>query len=763
MDSGNNLRKGTFFSNSTASYRGPNPAQAPSRDSENSSGIYEQSADQSKIPKYRPSLFSHVVTSATTHGSQSHSEQPHSDLLRKSVNAYSNNKSTDTYNPTYPYKQNTSSGSHIILDHPSSQNYRKDYNSNNHQANAVSVRAKPAAPILYVGKGARIARPQAPQEPESTKGYARPQNNANGIGGMALNSLNASKFFQSAGLKVKKTTGASNSGAPLAIMPPAPLSPELDDGSPNFFKRKSSNVYNKFEQNNNRSFSQGTMARSRSPSSSYKPRASYPMTNSRSTSSSGGQLIMATRGNGPRISPMVSRIQNEYHNEDNDATGDFEDEDYPDDNNSFDEEYSKVADEYDRELEEELENEKYNQENDFYDHGGESDDGYNIEDDEDFDKFETGFERDNRKSPILLKIPNGPVGVMPPGSKLSVSSDYMDSHAKSHDPEGQHGDTNPSDTGNFDQLQIKQARSDRKIMDLEISNASLMKVNKYLEKKIRNQAKNAQKESLLQKRKSMFSKMVPGLKDNQLHEESEEEKDKVKGEEKDSEGMSSLDSNSDSEDGLDDSDNDSNEDFDMKFKASIFDDGDLTQEEAELAEKTRLVEERMQSHIKYLEWSEKVNKQIRDCLFISDALLEQAQESLAYEVDVKEMKIEEEESSNLAVLGEIHNEEDEEEDSEEERFEGLGTTAKFGGFKKLTEQEEEDAGIATDEEIDEEDDVSEQSFEYKHRTQEYASFLPLEVMEEIERELDEMMIEDEDNGNKTSQPNESKLFDIIEE
>lgn len=747
MDSGT-PHKGSVFSNATSQYRFASGLAGPSNSNNNNNEpvrvAYPSSKptqQQTSNPKYKPSLFSHVVSTAT--GSQdrtsslasSSSFLPQDGYSRKNVGG----NSADNHQPQR--LKVSSAASHIILDHPSSHSSRDDHM--NHQSGPVSIRAKPAAPILYIGKGARIARPQAPSDPESVhrypqqgsppainnNGYARPQNRQ--PVGMPLNSATAVKFFQSAGLKVRKSNNSSDN-SPLAILPSTGSSPSIPSdlgNSPGPLLRKTSGNGYPQPDNGNRSFSSGVMKDSRSPSP-YNSRASYPMsnTNSRSTSSSGSQLLVTASGKGSKISPMVTQRRNDYYGNDD------LDQDHSSEHNSFDDEFDLVADEYDRELEQELENELNYHENE-----SDSNNSFMDNDNNDF-----GQDRiRNKKNPILLKVPTA---VMPPGSKLAISSEYS----------GQQADE--VSTKKFNDLQAKQARSNRKMMDLEISNASLMKVNKYLEKKIRNQAKNAQKEMLAEKRKSLFGKPIAGLTKTLS-------KDEIGG--NDQERRSVIDNFDSNESTNSDSDVDSEVSEENDQEDFTFDATNKCFEENDLAEKTRLVEERTQSHIKFLKSSETVNKQIRDCLFMSEALLEQAKQSLSFEIDADEVRLEAENQKSKSFedlegsgFGELSDIDD---NTDDEKFEGLGASAKFRSFGKLTEQEDEGEGASfsdieaniTNEEEDEEYS-SDQSFEYKNRTQEYASFLPLDVMEEIEQELDEMMIEDSDtneNSNKDDMKN----------
>ncbi|KAF5096321.1 hypothetical protein D0Z00_002828 [Geotrichum galactomycetum] len=147
----------------------------------------------------------------------------------------------------------------------------------------------------------------------------------------------------------------------------------------------------------------------------------------------------------------------------------------------------------------------------------------------------------------------------------------------------------PEEPNSISDLKVKQARSDRKIQDLEISNASLMAVNKYLEKRLRTQSKDLQY-----------------LKTNTSIE------------------LTRFDSDSDDEKEGDEADED---------EATNENDENLSPEEKELATKTKMIEKRMQAHIEFLESSEKINTMMRNCLLLTDTLIQEASKSMEYEVD----------------------------------------------------------------------------------------------------------------------------------
>lgn len=148
----------------------------------------------------------------------------------------------------------------------------------------------------------------------------------------------------------------------------------------------------------------------------------------------------------------------------------------------------------------------------------------------------------------------------------------------------------PAETKSISDLQVKQARSNRKIQDLEISNASLMAVNKYLEKRLRTQSKDLQ-----------YLKTNPSSAD-----------------------LTRFDSDSD-----DEKENNEVDEDDVLNET----DENLSPEEKELATKTKMIEKRMQAHIEFLESSEKINTMMRNCLLLTDTLIQEASKSMEYEVD----------------------------------------------------------------------------------------------------------------------------------
>lgn len=131
--------------------------------------------------------------------------------------------------------------------------------------------------------------------------------------------------------------------------------------------------------------------------------------------------------------------------------------------------------------------------------------------------------------------------------------------------------------------QLTEARINRKIQDLEISNASLLAVNKYLEKRLRSKL---EKEHL--------------------------------GNISASNEVSTEDTESEEENELLATENSPTGDKNLPIKLNAMCS----------SEQTELIQTRVQSHIDYLNSSEKVNQTMRECLSITSALLQEASSSL---------------------------------------------------------------------------------------------------------------------------------------
>lgn len=574
----------------------------------------------------KPSLFSHVVSSATTNSNAA----PVFPKIGRNFSVASIDYSQDSSNQTQSYRANSIPNSYDQNQHnnfpttkphtlgfrvpnstmggfsndpdprprvPTMSMQQRDPYAN---ASALSVRAKSGTPVLYQNRGPKIAptinyTQQQPQQP---------------------------KFFVSSGLKVRKEFSAdpdsnnndsqprmlkvraqsSNNNKPrLALMPPTVPQSSASysrPASPQMFIHNPNNGY---------------------PSES---RSNSPRVSVGSTNSSKGGIPFSSKP--LRIAPNVSRITPSsppkiaYKNNDYDYENNEEDPYYDDDDDEFYDEYDQVS---------------------------------------------PANSRSANASPTLQKS-------------------NIDQQTQT----------------DMKKLQVKQARSDRKIMDLEISNTSLLKVNKYLEKKLRSQSKHIQQAKLLQKRDKIL--MFPRLGELNSNEEP-------------------LDLFSSSASDAEEDDDDDDEESSMTDDERVSPENQ-TREEKELSEKTKLVEKKIQSHIEFLESSERVNKMIRNCIFISDALITQASQTLDYEVDPSEIKFGGQVADNsfidtISDVDNLRNFEEEEEDLEKDNT--------FDSSERQTSDEEIDPN---------ERDIQD----------EFAEFLPLEVMEEIEREIDQLIFDE---------------------
>lgn len=141
---------------------------------------------------------------------------------------------------------------------------------------------------------------------------------------------------------------------------------------------------------------------------------------------------------------------------------------------------------------------------------------------------------------------------------------------------------------------IKELRAERKIMDLEISNSSLLAINKYLEKKLRKQAKDLEQLSSVTASQGDPSDDVVDI---NLSSTSEDELNEE-------ETVPSL----------------SPDDLLASRKA------------AEIRRRTR-------THIAFLESSQKVSHRLQHCLLMTKHLLQDAEKSLNYTVDPSDVKL----------------------------------------------------------------------------------------------------------------------------
>ncbi|KAA8910947.1 hypothetical protein TRICI_003958 [Trichomonascus ciferrii] len=154
-------------------------------------------------------------------------------------------------------------------------------------------------------------------------------------------------------------------------------------------------------------------------------------------------------------------------------------------------------------------------------------------------------------------------------------------------------------TGELDRLKSRAARSERKVMDLEISNTSLLAVNKFLEKKLHKQSVLLHEyEASSWSAGSNSSHITPFL-------DSEEEEDT---EDESKENKIPLD--------------------------SLLDENELIDQDG-----IHAIQDRTNKHIEFVESYERMNRSLRKCLYLSQSLLEDATKSLEYSINPDEVKL----------------------------------------------------------------------------------------------------------------------------
>lgn len=561
---------------------------------------------------------------------------------------------------------------------------------------ALTMSLRPRS--LYAGRGARIAPELQPtQAPTAPK---------------------QSKFFQLSGHKMRKSSGEavpadsvrrlpapvsrsdSNESPSSSISPPdspaysthSSFSPPSSPNNQNVTMRTKSRASNASASSNSviirphdpYSEDDENQSASRSPSPARKSFSAQ------STVRPSSRMVMSRET--PRSSALSPTLTSP-------ATFQPLDEYYREESEKDDEEEAELYDDFDENID------------DFY--NSESDNGGTPEIPASIDSAAVNGSMKMMLKPTLL-LPKSCAAIL-------GAQDDEDNMAEHKASDG----LSPEEEKKMKDLQVKQARSDRKIMDLEISNESLMKVNKYLEKRLRSQAKSIQNAKFAQSRAKLHFSSALGRMD-------------------DAEFENTSDGPFSDEDEDDDDEEDSyrvDEEEEEDESRGV----DATPEELDIERKTKLIEKRMQSHIRFLESSEKVNKLIHSCLFISEALIMQASESIDYEVDPAEVKF-----GGQVAAGAF---DDIGEASFQVDGEGVAVTTVDDDESKLTtiEEEEDEAAGASDgvqerakpgklQDSDSDGDYS--AFEYKNRVQTFASFLPLSVMDEIEKEIDDLIVDE---------------------
>ncbi|KAA8894880.1 hypothetical protein FN846DRAFT_894679 [Sphaerosporella brunnea] len=189
------------------------------------------------------------------------------------------------------------------------------------------------------------------------------------------------------------------------------------------------------------------------------------------------------------------------------------------------------------------------------------------------------------------------------------------------------------------------SRRERKVMDLEISNASLLAINKTLEKEMRRQTAELRR----YKRLARSGRLSSGASNNNPRSSSPASK---RGK-SDSDAASIVESEEWEANG-------SEEDDDTETEKLSEEEGESEDEDGKSDEKHREADEKrltldLSKHQALLDASSKMNKSLRGCLLITDQLIREGKKALEYKVR----------ASDVRIGGRILRDEDEEfEDSE---------------------------------------------------------------------------------------------------
>lgn len=154
-------------------------------------------------------------------------------------------------------------------------------------------------------------------------------------------------------------------------------------------------------------------------------------------------------------------------------------------------------------------------------------------------------------------------------------------------------------SGEVERLKSRVARSERKVMDLEISNTSLLAVNKFLEKKLH-------KQSVLLHEYETPSGSGSGSNNSPITPFSDSEDEEEENEFR--ENTVPLD--------------------------SLLDENELIGQDG-----IHAIQDRTNKHIEFVESYERMNRTLRKCLYLSQSLLEDATNSLEYSINPDEVKL----------------------------------------------------------------------------------------------------------------------------
>lgn len=162
------------------------------------------------------------------------------------------------------------------------------------------------------------------------------------------------------------------------------------------------------------------------------------------------------------------------------------------------------------------------------------------------------------------------------------------------------------------------ARRERKIMDLEISNSSLLVINRSLEKEVRRQKAELRRARRLSRKTSMEAMRVSSGRLSLLAEEDEEEEQAESLEEESEETESETDS----------------------FADEPMSPSAITQRDVRHRKHDQIrLKKDLAKHKELLADSQKMNQSLKKCMSITESLIQEGNKALAYKVDHEEVRL----------------------------------------------------------------------------------------------------------------------------
>jgi hypothetical protein len=154
--------------------------------------------------------------------------------------------------------------------------------------------------------------------------------------------------------------------------------------------------------------------------------------------------------------------------------------------------------------------------------------------------------------------------------------------------------------------ETRNARTDRKIKDLEISNASLLAINQVLEKKLRRQAKEIEYLNDLMSKHNITGELLA------MHDDDDED---ISIDEESNETFSSL---------------------GIAIKESLDNDQIIDEQ---LSKQQAEITERMQQCLEFIETSQNISKTLRKCLMLSETLIQEGSKSINLTINPEDIKV----------------------------------------------------------------------------------------------------------------------------